>query len=116
QVGGEVEIVGTPHPLPGSVETVLLRAAQEGIRDACAHAQPRRVDGTLSYLPDVVTRAVWDDGIGLHQGHVRDRGALTGGQGLATLTRRVESLDGRVTLGRGDDHGSVLTMRLPVGP
>lgn len=113
-VDGELEIVGTPHPLPGSVETVLLRAAQEGIRNACTHAQPNRVDVTLSYLEDVVTLDVCDDGIGLAAGEVHDRGTLTGGQGLATLTRRVESLRGHVKIESGDAHGSVLTVQLPV--
>lgn len=115
QVGGGLEIVGIPRSLPGSVETVLLRAAQEGIRNACTHAQPSRVDVILSYLDDVVTLDVCDDGLGFDNGQVHDRGTLTGGQGLATLTRRVESLSGRLTIERGDDRGSVLTIRLPVG-
>lgn len=115
-VHGELEVIGHPVSLPGSVETVLLRAAQEGIRNACTHAQPSQVDVTLSYLADVVTVGVRDDGIGLHNGEVRDRGTLTGGQGLATLTRRVESLNGRLTIERGDARGSVLTVQLPVAP
>lgn len=114
-IGAGLEIVGTPHSLSGSLETVLLRAAQEGIRNACTHARPSRVDVTLSYLGDVVTLDVCDDGIGLDPGEVRDRGTLTGGQGLTTLTRRVESLNGRLTIEPGDDHGSVLTVQLPVG-
>jgi signal transduction histidine kinase len=115
-VGGELEIVGTPHSLPGSVETVLLRAAQEGIRNACTHAQPSRVDVTLSYLDDVVTLGVRDDGIGPEAGMVHDRGTLTGGQGLATLTRRVESLSGHVNIESGEGRGSVLTVQLPMAP
>lgn len=115
-VGGELKIVGTPHSLPGSVETVLLRAAQEGIRNACTHAQPNRVDITLSYLEDVVTLGIRDDGIGFEAGEVHDRGTLTGGQGLATLTRRVESLSGRVKVESGDARGSVLTVQLPMAP
>ena len=113
-VGGELEIVGTPHSLPGSIETVLLRAAQEGIRNACTHAQPNRVDVTLSYLEDVVTLRVRDDGIGLEAGEVHDRGTLTGGQGLATLTRRVESLSGRMKIESAETRGSVLTVQLPM--
>ena len=115
-VDGSLEIVGIPHPLPGSVETVLLRAAQEGIRNACTHAQPNRVDVTLSYLEDVVTLGVRDDGIGLVAGEVHDRGTLTGGQGLATLTRRVESLSGRVQIESGHPRGAILTVQLPVTP
>lgn len=115
-VGGELEIVGTPHPLPGSVETVLLRAAQEGIRNACTHAQPNRVNVTLAYLEDVVTLGVRDDGIGFEAGEVHDRGTLTGGQGLATLTRRVESLSGWLKIESGEARGSVLTVQLPMAP
>lgn len=115
-VSGELVVVGTPLSLPGSVETVLLRAAQEGIRNACTHAEPTRVDVTLSYLDDVVTLDVHDDGIGLEEGEVHDRGSLTGGQGLATLTRRVESLSGHVKIGPGDARGSVLTVQLPMTP
>ncbi len=115
-VGGKVEIVGTPHPLPGSVETVLLRAAQEGIRNACVHAAPNRVDVTLSYLDDAVTLGVRDDGNGFEAREVHDRGTLTGGQGLATLARRVESLSGLLKLEPGDACGSVLTVQFPVEP
>jgi signal transduction histidine kinase len=115
-VDGEFEIAGTPHSLPGSVETLLLRAAQEGIRNACTHAQPSRVGVTLSYLEDVVTLDIRDDGIGLEAGEVHDRGSLTGGQGLATLTRRVESLRGHVKIEPGAARGSVLSVQLPVTP
>lgn len=115
QIGGELEVIGSPVSLPGSVETLLLRAAQEGVRNACMHAQPNRVDVTLSYLDDAVALGVSDDGIGFEDGQVRDRGTLTGGQGLATLGRRVESLSGNLKMEPGDKRGSVLTVRLPVG-
>jgi len=114
QVGGELKVVGSPVPLPGSAETVLLRAAQEGIRNACMHAQPSHVDVTLSYLDDTVALAVFDDGIGLEGGQLHDRGSLTGGQGLATLARRVESLSGELKIGPGNAAGTLLTVKLPV--
>lgn len=115
QIDGILEVTGDPISLPGHVETVLLRAAQEGVRNACMHAQPSRVDLTLSYLNDSVTLGVRDDGIGFEDGHVQDRGALTGGQGLATLARRVESLSGNLKIEPGGVGGSMLTVQLPVG-
>lgn len=115
QIDGELEVIGKPMSLPGSVETVLLRAAQEGLRNACVHAHPHRVDVTLSYLGDAVTLGVRDDGIGFEGGRVNDRGTLTGGQGLTTLARRVESLSGHLTFGPHESGGSVLTVQLPVG-
>ena len=115
-VTGEVDVVGAPLPLPGSVETVLLRAAQEGIRNACTHAEPQRVDVTLRYAANAVKLAVRDDGIGFDNGPVHDRGTLTGGQGLTTLSRRVGSLAGDLTITAGDEGGSILTVELPVDP
>lgn len=114
RVTGELEVIGSPLALPGAVETVLLRAAQEGVRNACIHARPNRVDVKLSYLGDAVTLGVRDDGIGFMDGHVSNRGTLTGGQGLATLARRVESLSGNMKIEPGDERGSVLTVQLPV--
>lgn len=115
QIGGGLKVIGSPVSLPGAVETLLLRAAQEGVRNACMHAQPNRVDVTLSYLDDAVALGVADDGIGFEDGQVRDRGTLTGGQGLATLSRRVESLSGNLKIEPGSVGGSVLTVLLPVG-
>lgn len=114
QVVGELEVVGNPLSLPGSIETVLLRAAQEGIRNACLHAHPQRVDVTLTYLDDAVTLDVRDDGVGVDDTLVRDRGSLTGGQGLATLERRVESLSGNMKFESDEKRGSVLSVQLPV--
>lgn len=115
-VVGNVHVVGAPLQLPGVVETVLLRAAQEGVRNACLHAQPQRVDVTLHYGGSAVALDVDDDGIGFHNGTVHDRGTLTGGQGLETLARRVESLAGSLTITPGDERGSTLTVELPVDP
>lgn len=115
-VGGGLQVIGNPVSLPGSVETVILRAAQEGVRNACMHARADRVDVTLSYLDDAVALGVSDDGVGFEDGRVRDRGTLTGGQGLATLALRVESLSGSLRIEPGAERGSVLTVQLPVGP
>jgi signal transduction histidine kinase len=114
KIHGELDVIGKPVSLPGSVETVLLRAAQEGIRNARIHAQPKNVNVTLSYLDDSVTLGVRDDGAGFEQGAVSDRGTLTGGQGLATLGSRVDSLSGSMTFRPGEGRGSVLLVQIPL--
>lgn len=113
RVDGDMRVVGEPRPLRGAAETLLLRAAQEGLRNAYVHAQPSRVGLTLSYLDDEVALDVSDDGIGFVDGRVSDRGSLTGGQGLATLTRRLESVSGTLTIEPGPESGSVMTVRIP---
>ena len=108
-------VAGVPRPLPGSVEVTILRAAQELTANVTAHAHAQRMEVTLSYLDDAVVLDVCDDGVGFTSGAVADRGSLTGGQGIDALTRRAESLGGRLVVDGRDDGGSSLSLVLPVG-
>ena len=118
-VPGDLEarfsLVGTPRQLAGTIEVTLLRAAQEAIRNVSEHARARSVEVTLSYHEDAVSLEVADDGVGIEPGAVADRGTLTGGQGLATMARRAESLSGTMTVRNRDDGGSVVSVLLPLG-
>ena len=49
------------HP---EVEVTLLRAAQEALANVARHAGATRVGLTLSYMEDLVTLDVRDDGVG----------------------------------------------------
>ncbi|MEK8109164.1 histidine kinase [Micromonospora sp. M12] len=52
------------RPLHPEVEVTLLRAAQEALSNVARHAAASRVGLTLSYMADVVTLDVRDDGTG----------------------------------------------------
>ncbi len=47
------------------IEVALLRTAQEALANTAKHARANRVGVTLSYMGDVVTLDIRDDGIGL---------------------------------------------------
>ena len=55
---------GTPRPMHPEVEVTLLRAAQEALTNVARHARASRVGLTLSYMEDLVTLDVRDDGVG----------------------------------------------------
>lgn len=118
-------VEGEPRSLNGAVEVTVLRAAQEALLNIRTHAHADRVDMMLRFTDDAVTLDVCDNGIGFTAGAVADRGELTGGQGLALLRRRAESLAGRLTVGPAapassrapaDDGGpgSLVSLTLPV--
>ncbi len=111
----EFRVVGEPRALNGAVEVTLLRAAQEALLNIKNHAQAQHVDVTLSYLDDVVALDVRDDGVGFKAGAVRDRGRLTGGQGLEALETRAHSLSGELRIEAMESGGSVISMLLPAG-
>lgn len=60
----ETVVTGTARPLPAHVEEALLRVGQEALANVRKHAAASRVTVTLSYLEDVVTLDVHDDGVG----------------------------------------------------
>lgn len=111
----EFRVVGTPRRLTGDIEVTLLRATQEALRNVVAHAGASNVEVTLSYLGDSVALDVRDDGVGFVAGQVTDRGTLTGGQGLETLSRRARALSGELTVESGENRGSVVSLLLPIG-
>ncbi|MEO1061953.1 MAG: sensor histidine kinase [Actinomycetota bacterium] len=111
---GSLRVTGTPRPLGGAAEVALLRAAQEALLNVRNHAGASEVHVTLSYVGDAVALDVQDDGVGLVEGAVTDRGSLTGGQGLSALGHRVESLGGELSIEARAGNGTVLSVLLPV--
>lgn len=107
------QVIGTPLALTGDVEVVLLRAAQEALRNVRRHAEATTVNVTLSYLDGAVALDVRDDGVGFTHGEVDDRGALTGGQGLLAIDRRAATLSGALTIESAPGRGSVVSVHLP---
>ena len=60
----EVVTTGDVQPLHPEVEVALLRTAQEALANVAKHANASRAGLTLSYMGDVVTLDVRDDGVG----------------------------------------------------
>ena len=63
-VTAEVAATGDPRPLHPEVEVTLLRVAQEALANVAKHAGASHAWVTLSYMEDVVTLDVRDDGAG----------------------------------------------------
>ena len=63
-VAGEVETTGEARALHPEVEVTLLRVAQEALANVAKHAGASRAGVTLSYMEDVVSLDVRDDGAG----------------------------------------------------
>lgn len=106
-------VEGSPVELGSAIETALLRAAQEALLNVRTHARATTVHVTLSFVGSSVLLDVVDDGVGLTSDEVTDRGRLTGGQGLATLRQRAETLGGGLEIESGRDGGTAVSLQLP---
>ncbi|OLF11335.1 sensor histidine kinase [Actinophytocola xanthii] len=107
---------GDARPMHAEVEVALLRTAQEALANVAKHARASRVGLTLSYMEDLVTLDVRDDGTGFDPNAKRVNGSGTGGFGLAGMRQRVQRLAGRLEIESEPGAGTAISATLPAIP
>ncbi len=121
-VPGEVETTGDARALHPEVEVTLLRVAQEALANVAKHAGAARAGVTLSYMEDVVSLDVRDDGTGF----VRPAGPAApatsngspsgGGFGLIAMRQRASRLAGQLEIESEPGAGTAVSASLPAIP
>jgi signal transduction histidine kinase len=102
----DLEITGTPRPIPPQVQASVYRVTQEGIANAMKHSGAHGCRIRLRYQPDAVLVEVDDDGGAATQ--------PTGSQlGLAGIRERAALLGGHVEAGPRTSGGWRLTVAFP---
>jgi signal transduction histidine kinase len=84
----ELSVDVSPRPAP-AVESAAYFVVAEALANAAKHARAKRVDITIARHADIIDLQVRDDGQG---------GANPEGSGLRGLRRRVEALDGTLSV------------------
>jgi signal transduction histidine kinase len=107
----EVMTTGDVQPLHAEVEVALLRTAQEALANVAKHANASRAGLTLSYMGDVVTLDVRDDGVGFKVPAGSDvRGT---GFGLSAMRQRVNRVAGTLAIESEPGAGTAVSARVP---
>jgi signal transduction histidine kinase len=104
----KMKVTGTPHALPSSAETALLRITQEAMHNINKHAQAKNVNITFSFMEDLFVMDIADDGRGF------DPSKNNGGFGLKTMRGRIEELNGMLTIESERGGGTAIAVSLPV--
>jgi len=115
-VAAEVTVTGAARPLRPEIEVTLLRAAQEALANVAKHADAHRVGLTLSYMEDLVTLDVRDDGAGFAVNGAAVRANGDGGFGLIAMRERVEELAGHLEVESEPGAGTALSISVPAIP
>jgi signal transduction histidine kinase len=108
----EVKTTGDVRALHPEVEVTLLRVAQEALANVAKHAGASRAWITLSYMGDVVTLDVRDDGAGFNPA-TTPQGETGGGFGLIAMQQRVQRLAGQLEIESEPGAGTVVSASLP---
>lgn len=106
-VRSEVTTTGTVRQLHPEIEVALLRTGQESLANVAKHAGASRVGVTLSYMEDVVTLDVRDDGVGF------DPNVVDGGFGLTVMRQRVTRVAGRLEIESAPGEGTAVSATVP---
>lgn len=112
-IDAALTVTGDVRPMHPDVEVALLRTAQETLANVAKHAQASRVGLTLSYMEDLVSLDVRDDGTGFDPGAQRTGGSRTGGFGLAAMRQRVQRLAGRLEIESEPGNGTAISAIVP---
>ncbi|OHV41581.1 MULTISPECIES: sensor histidine kinase [Pseudofrankia] len=118
----EVSATGLVVALHPEVEATVLRVVQESLANVAKHAAANRVGLTLSYMSDVVTVDIRDDGVGFDTdeagpGQAEGGGDTRGGGfGLAAMRQRVARLAGGFSVESEPGAGTAVSAALPAIP
>ena len=118
-VPGEVETTGDARVLHPEVEVTLLRVAQEALANVAKHAGASRAGVTLSYMEDVVSLDVRDDGAGFvppARPNAPNGSLAGGGFGLIAMRQRVSLLAGQLEIESEPGSGTAVSASLPAIP
>jgi signal transduction histidine kinase len=102
----EMTILGSPRILSSQAQLTIFRSAQEGINNACKHAQASKIWVILDYRDENLVRlTIRDNGVGAEQ--------TDGGFGLLGLRERVKLLDGKFQINTVLGQGFTLEVAIP---
>jgi signal transduction histidine kinase len=114
-VNAELITTGTVLQLLPEIEATLLRTAQEALANVAKHADASRVALTLSYMEDLVSLDVRDDGAGFDPA-TPPAGRTAGGFGLTAMRERVLRIAGTLEVESEPGAGTAISACVPAIP
>ncbi len=113
-IPAELRTTGERIALHPDIEDALLRTAQEALANVAQHAAASRAGVTLSYMGDVVTLDVRDDGAGFDLSNPAQRPSSFG---LTAMRQRVARVAGSLSIESEPGSGTAVSARVPaIGP
>jgi two-component system, NarL family, sensor histidine kinase UhpB len=109
-----IEIAGLTERLPGEIETILFRVAQEAMSNVARHSEAQRLDVQLARTAGQVTMTLTDDGRGFDLAAVTLTPSQMHGLGLAGMQERTSLAGGQVTVKSAPGQGTTVHVVVPL--
>ncbi len=111
-IATKVNILGGKRRLPGEVELVLFRIAQEALRNVWRHSQATRAEIAVEFDQSKTRIIVSDNGKGFNLPQSIGDLAKDGKLGLAGMQERARLIGGTLTVQSQPSKGSTITVEL----
>jgi signal transduction histidine kinase len=108
-------IEGNGAAVPEAVGVSAYRIVQEALTNVLKHAGAARADVTVSYVDDVITIEIADDGDALEVARPLAGAGPGSGRGLAGMRERAALFGGELLAGPKPEGGFAVRARLPLG-
>ncbi|TVQ23149.1 MAG: GAF domain-containing protein [Leptolyngbya sp. DLM2.Bin15] len=113
----EVNVHGTPYPLPTFISMNLLRIGQEALTNALKHAQAQAITIDLTYEGNPQTErsillTICDDGCGFTPPMAPN--AINGGFGLVSMSERCNRIGAQLSITSAPGEGTQVLVEAPL--
>jgi signal transduction histidine kinase len=108
----ELQIQGTPAPLPDTMENHLLRIGQEAVTNALKHGDTKNIRMELIYAASFVELMTTDDGRGFDPEGTTATEA--GHFGLLGMRERTNKIGGTLSIVSKPGRGTTVTVKVPL--
>ena len=95
--------------LGSDVEAATFRIVQEAMTNVARHSNATRVEVRLRLRGEELLVEIRDDGMGITESAVRDRGSI----GLIGMRERARRIGGKLDVEGVAGHGTIVSLRLP---
>jgi signal transduction histidine kinase len=106
----QLQVEGTPRPLPGGVELSVYRIVEEALTNVLKHSRPTNVEVRVRFRPSALEIQIADDGVAGPP--AADPAA---GHGILGMRERASALGGELEAHRLAGGGFRVGARLPIG-
>jgi signal transduction histidine kinase len=98
-----------PASLPNDLTLCLFRVAQEALQNAIKHGRASRISMHVQGSPSSLSMTIVDDGVGFD-----GKGTWGTGLGLVSMTERVESIGGEMSIRSSPGAGTCIEVTAPI--
>lgn len=109
-----IESDGLPKRLPGEIEIVLFRIAQEAMSNVARHSQANHLHIRLHRADGRIVMTLTDDGRGFDLSALADGPNHDRGLGLAGMQERASLAGGQVTIESAPGQGTTVQVVIPI--